>query len=254
MSLKDEPRLICYRKSKYHIHEHDLIDVFCVKHRINYHIANWAKSSYEDGLPYFEVTANGKTYMLKKKLLVGGIKAWVRDKLGIVSIRESENELVKTANVNIIKRNSLYEVHDRQIDKLTRLYTRERVSNLIGNRTGFNYDLLDREYTALPKVTLNWLLENCSFGNYLFTSTTRNCNNYAMYLSALFSMKYNLNVLGMVNDYSGGHSYNVGLCYDKNVSPYLVFIEPQTRKFVELGSKFTNSELYTGEFGRIIWC
>ena len=81
-----------------------------------------------------------------------------------------------------------------------------------------------------------------------YISEQYDCDNYAFSFKARCDRKIGVNTVALVIDYSGGHAYNLVIFTDSPAELY----EPQSDRFVSMGTGISKNEVYKMTDGYII--
>lgn len=102
---------------------------------------------------------------------------------------------------------------------------------------------LDSQYIALPRDTWRMFLDYSGVDRIHYKSETLDCDDFAVILAGECKRKLQVNGIGIVADFSGGHAYNCLLEYE-NGNLNLIKIEPQSDQLV-----VGHEGMYAGEQG-----
>ena len=113
-------------------------------------------------------------------------------------------------------------------------------------------NVLDHKQHALPLQVWKEYLYLSDVDQYKYEADSRDCDNFALALTANSALKLNTNGIGFVADISGGHAYNCLLCHDNDTLSVQI-VEPQTDGFVKIGEGISRNEIYKAEQGWILF-
>lgn len=105
---------------------------------------------------------------------------------------------------------------------------------------------LDGRYVALPIETWEMFLKYSGVDRLHYKSETLDCDDFAVILAGECKRKTQVNGIGIVVDFSGGHAYNMLLAY-KGSKLFIITIEPQDDVLV-----LKHEGMYAGKQGFIL--
>ena len=106
----------------------------------------------------------------------------------------------------------------------------------------------DTKYRILDGTGWGGVLDYTGVDKRRYISEFFDCDNFAIALAAVCAMKFQINSVGIVLDFSGGHAYAVLPVRQENGSIEIVILEPQNDQYiVSLGG------MYQGRFGIAIF-
>tara|TARA_Y100000296_G_C5030416_1_gene184535 strand:- start:14 stop:490 length:477 start_codon:yes stop_codon:yes gene_type:complete len=107
---------------------------------------------------------------------------------------------------------------------------------------------LDSKYWACSKKEFqNWIRWDWT-NRKKYISEQYDCDNFAFSFKARCDRKIGINTVALVIDYSGGHAYNLVCFTDAPAELY----EPQSDRFVSVGTGISKNEVYKMKDGYII--
>ena len=107
---------------------------------------------------------------------------------------------------------------------------------------------LDSKYWACSKKEFqDWIRWDWT-NKKKYISEQYDCDNYAFSFKARCDRKIGVNTVALVIDYSGGHAYNLVIFTDSPAELY----EPQSDRFVSMGTGISKNEVYKMTDGYII--
>lgn len=109
---------------------------------------------------------------------------------------------------------------------------------------------LDREYWVLPKETWELILKYSKLDRIPYRPERQDCDDFAINLKSEVSRKLQLNSVGMVIDFSGGHAYTALAIddYPNAGDLSVVGVEPQTDRLHVAAS---NHQMYAADSGYV---
>lgn len=106
----------------------------------------------------------------------------------------------------------------------------------------------DTQYRILDGIGWGGALEYTGVDQKRYISEFFDCDNFAIVLAAVCAMKFHINSVGIVLDFSGGHAYAVLPVRQADGSIDIIILEPQNDQYVvSLGG------MYQGKFGIAIF-
>jgi len=106
----------------------------------------------------------------------------------------------------------------------------------------------DRRYRILDGTGWGSALTYTGVDKRRYISEFFDCDNFAIALAAICAMKFQINSVGIVFDFSGGHAYAILPVRQEDGSIEIVILEPQNDQYiVSLGG------MYQGKFGIAIF-
>lgn len=106
----------------------------------------------------------------------------------------------------------------------------------------------DTDYWILDGVGWQHSLDFTGVDKKRYISERFDCDNFAIVLAAIMADKFQINSVGIVFDFSGGHAYAVLPVRQEDGSIEMVILEPQNDQYiVSLGG------MYQGKFGIAIF-
>lgn len=107
---------------------------------------------------------------------------------------------------------------------------------------------LDKSYKAVDRLAWDLILAYSQVDKKKYKADTFDCDNFAVSLAGTVTMKWGLNGIGIILDFSGGHAYSALLVQDEDEGLYIAVVEPQTDEFV-----ITGKGMYKAEQGIIVF-
>lgn len=138
------------------------------------------------------------------------------------------------------------------IESHTTVATHTEIENafrrsIIGG-TGMQILPCDRRYRILDSEGWDSALEYTGVDQKQYISEFFDCDNFAIALAAVCAMKFHINSVGILFDFSGGHAYAVLPVRQADGSIEIIILEPQNDRYiVSLGG------MYQGKFGIAIF-
>ncbi len=104
----------------------------------------------------------------------------------------------------------------------------------------------DSKYRVVDKDTLKYILNNSIVDELEYESNYFDCDNFADLFKSLTAIRYHLNSIGTVINYSGAHAFNVAVTIDG-----IYIIEPQSMKIWSANESRGQKYLVDGQKIRI---
>ena len=107
----------------------------------------------------------------------------------------------------------------------------------------------DAEFVALPMSVWQDFLAWSRLSEVEYIAERRDCDNFALMLTAEINRRLHINGCGLVFDISGCHCYNCLLVKEETGPLQIALIEPQTDQLIKIGYELSKSEAYKAEKG-----
>ena len=105
---------------------------------------------------------------------------------------------------------------------------------------------VDSVYLAASEDAWRGMLAYTGVDRIRYVSNAFDCDNFAVLFAGVVADKFDINGVGIVVDYSGGHAYCAILIVDENGGLSIGIIEPQNDQFV-----IKTEGMYAAKFGFI---
>ena len=117
---------------------------------------------------------------------------------------------------------------------------------------------LDKDYYALPLETWAEIIEWSDVDRIKYVAEKRDCDNFAVAFAGQVGLRFAVNGVGIVVDFSGKHAYNCLLVTgDKDGDGVddlsVVLLEPQSDRMPQVGDTMSGHEAYKAESGFILF-
>ncbi len=112
---------------------------------------------------------------------------------------------------------------------------------------------LDRNYTALPMEKWQEILEYSDVDRVQYVSELRDCDNFAIALAGQVALRFGVNGIGIVVDFSGRHAYNCLLVSTSDGGLEIKVVEPQSDGMPKVGDRLSGHEAYKAQNGWILF-
>jgi hypothetical protein len=126
-------------------------------------------------------------------------------------------------------------VRDVSRTEVVKAYRNSGLNNLYGQ-------FLDGRYRALPMRVWELVLEYSQVDKKQYRSEHYDCDNFAMALCGQVPTLFDVNGVGFVVDFSGGHAYNAILVSESRGHLEVVGVEPQNDRW---GVAKTGARMYS---------
>lgn len=173
-----------------------------------------------------------------------GIRRWkhfIEELQFVVAVGEDALRALEKEDAarNLIKSHTTVATHTEIEDAFRR--------SIIGG-TGMQILPCDRRYQILDSEGWDCALDFTGVDRIKYISEFFDCDNFAIVLAAVCAMKFHINSVGIVFDFSGGHAYAVLPVRQPDGSIEFIILEPQNDRYIiSLGG------MYQGKFGIAIF-
>lgn len=124
-------------------------------------------------------------------------------------------------------------LYRRNVRRLVKRHVREVSAQQVADAyrlsmlRNLQLQLFDSRYLALPAEVWQTVLDYTQIDKKPYKSEHYDCDNFAMALCGQVPTFFDVNGVGLVADFSGGHAYNALIVYE-GVSLEIVAVEPQS--------------------------
>ena len=113
---------------------------------------------------------------------------------------------------------------------------------------------LDRDFYAYPPEVWETVLLYSALDSKEYEESVFDCDDFAFAFKGVMGQKLRIgSSIGVVIDYSGGHAYNAVLACPSDTEVKILFLEPQTDRYVLRGMSKSDDESYAMRNGYVLF-
>ena len=109
--------------------------------------------------------------------------------------------------------------------------------------------ILDARFRCVDLDTWRTILAWSKVDKYDYQADTRDCDNFAAALHGNIPLRFGVNTVAYVIDFSGKHAYSALIYHDDRQDIGIAVVEPQTDGFVQVGQQVSEHEIYKARTG-----